>query len=117
MVSEARQQVRTQLLTALSLANQCREHPSIRGDYLKLRELVDVIEAIQAALASLDTGRDEHGRPVSARQAAERLRHMGHCPLSGMVFFRLDIDAPPETREFLDALQQELRQAAEAMVA
>jgi hypothetical protein len=103
------------LAKARESALAVRSLADIVGEPTKAREIAGLVENLRAAEKALETGYDEHGRPVAPVQVGQGLtRTVGYLKQHG-IWTRLHAGASRETRAQLGQLDKEMAKAVKVL--
>ena len=80
--------------TALMYARMARDAEGIKDNWDKQREIIGVIQNLEAADAALATGSDPNGRPITPELVGQGLRHMLDDMDRYGIWLRLEVNAP-----------------------
>ena len=107
---------KNKLNSALATARQLSNLPPIAQDSTKKKEILSIIQNLEAAIRALDRGTDDAGRPITPTMIGAGMNQMLEHMAQHAIWFRLHVNTSDEIQRQLDVLQDEIKAAGDSLL-
>ncbi len=103
------------LSSSLAIARQMIQSAEIAVDSSKKKELLGVIQNLEASIKALDHGVDDSGRPITPTMIGAGLNRMLEYMTQHGIWFRLAVNVSDDVQAQLYDLQDKMKAAVESL--